>query len=70
MAKTLAKLFIILTLVFEGLTIFTGSQFYSFYVVGSAVVILTAIVYHLIMKIMNKKMSKNQKRTYNMASLI
>ena len=58
MAKTLAKVFIIMTLVFEGLTIFGMSTFYPVFGIASAVVVLAVIIYHFIKKMDKKKYIK------------
>ncbi len=55
MAKTLAKVFIIMTLVFEGLTIFGMSTFYPVFGIASAVVVLAVIIYHIIKKFDKKR---------------
>ncbi|RKM58819.1 hypothetical protein D6855_11705 [Butyrivibrio sp. CB08] len=55
MAKTLAKLFIIMTLVFEGLTIFGMSAFYPVFGIVFGVAVLAVIIYHFIKKMDKKK---------------
>ena len=58
MAKTLAKVFIIMTLVFEGLTILGMNAFYPVFGIVFGVAVLAVIIYHFIKKIDKKKYIK------------
>ena len=55
MAKTLAKVFIIMTLVFEGMTILGMSAFYPVLAIVSGIVVLAVIIYHIIKKFDKKR---------------
>ena len=55
MAKTLAKVFIIMTLVFEGMTILGMNAFYPVLAIVSGIVVLTVIIYHIIKKFDKKR---------------
>ena len=55
MAKTLAKVFIIMTLVFEGMTILGMSAFYPAFAIVSGIVVLSVIIYHLIKRYDKKR---------------
>ncbi len=55
MAKTLAKVFIIMTLVFEGMTILGMSAFYPVFAIVSGIIFLAVIIYHIIKKFDKKR---------------
>ena len=55
MAKTLAKVFIIMTLVFEGIIILGMSTFYPVLAIVSGIVVLAVIIYHIIKKFDKKR---------------
>lgn len=55
MAKTLAKVFIIMTLVFEGMTILGMNAFYPALAIVSGIVVLAVIIYHIIKQFDKKR---------------